>query len=101
MELAIPPATCSFSKTMTVNLSGCFERAYAAERPAAPAPTMATRWEFMFMIGKTRVIRSKQFKEKKKGIQIHRSNGAIVAWAHNKQNIERTRTDERSEYYNQ
>ena len=89
----MPPVTSSFSKTTTMNLSGCFEKAYAAERPAAPAPTMATRWVFMFVVDKNHVIRSKRLKGKKKGIQIHRSNDAIIAWAHNKQNTERTRTD--------
>lgn len=99
IELAMPPVTCSFSKTMTMmNLSGCFEKAYGRprERPAAPAPTilMATRrWVFVFVVGRSHVIRSKQLKREKKGIQILRSNGAIVAWAHNKQNTERTRTD--------
>ena len=43
----MPPATGSFSKTVTVNLSGCFDKAYAAETPAAPAPTIAIRWVFM------------------------------------------------------
>jgi hypothetical protein len=52
MELAMPPVTGSFSKTVTMNLSGCLDKAYAAERPAAPAPTMATRCAFMFVVGK-------------------------------------------------
>lgn len=58
MELAMPPATDSFSKTVTVNLSGCFDKAYAAETPAAPAPTIATRWVFM-VVDMKEVVRSK------------------------------------------
>src|SRR6266853_24039 len=74
MELTIPPATVSLSKTVTVNLSGCFDKAYAAERPAAPAPTIATRWVFMFMDKKLFVQRTIGRGKRGKGIQIHRSN---------------------------
>lgn len=58
MELAMPPVTVSFSKIVTVNLSGCFDNAYAAETPAAPAPTIATRWVFM-VVDEKEVVRSK------------------------------------------
>jgi len=68
MELAMPPATGPFSKTVTVNLSGCFDKAYAAETPAAPAPTIATRWVFMVVDEKELVCskrRSTGVKEEK------------------------------------
>lgn len=83
MELAMPPVTCSFSKTMTMNLSGCFEKAYAAERPAAPAPTMATRWVFMFVVGKSRVIRSKQLKGK-------RNTNSPIEWCNGRMGTQQT-----------
>ena len=38
----MPPASFSSSKTVTSNLSGCCDRAYAADMPEAPAPTMQT-----------------------------------------------------------
>ena len=43
IEVAIPPATLSLSKTVTWYLSGWRLRAYAADIPEAPAPTMQTR----------------------------------------------------------
>jgi hypothetical protein len=78
----MPPATGPFSKTVTVNLSGCFDKAYAAETPAAPAPIIATRWVFM-MVDEKELVCSKRRPEKgkkRKGIQIHRSNVVNVAW---------------------
>jgi hypothetical protein len=80
MEFAMPPATGSFSKTVTVNLSGCFDRAYAAERPAAPAPTMGTRWVFMVESEKKLFVQ-REGKERQ-GIQLHRSKDVIVALEH-------------------
>lgn len=101
MELAMPPVTCSFSKTMTVNLSGCFDKAYAAERPAAPAPTMATRWVFMFVVGKSCVVRSKQLKGKRKEYKF---TGRMTQSSHG-HTTNRTQSRhvqmQRSEYYNQ
>lgn len=43
IEVAMPPATPSLSKTVTWYLSGWRLSAYAADMPEAPAPTMQTR----------------------------------------------------------
>lgn len=40
IEFTMPPATSFFSKTVTMNLSGCLDR-------AAPAPTKTTRRVFI------------------------------------------------------